>query len=130
MDISGPSEFYTKCLWDKGPVVACNLHFYPSNPMNGEKSPSMFLQHQLFLPVVPHLQVLRGGKLQCLPNAMECHDVVQSCCGLLSGTITFQHVFVTFAFSRTHGRPRLFQCLALYLNVGTQPLRLHQKLVN
>lgn len=116
---SGPSEFYTKYLWDKGWTIAYNLHFYPNNQMNSEKRPSMFLQHQLFLPVAPCLKSFQGGG--CTVVASKCLGVMQSCCGLvccLSGTIAFQHVFVAFAFSRTHWTRRVFQCLVPCLNVG------------
>lgn len=29
--LSGPSELYTKGLWNKGQMIAYNLHFYPNN---------------------------------------------------------------------------------------------------
>lgn len=54
---------FTQFLWDKGEMVAYNLYFDPNNQMNGEKSPSMFLQHQLLLPVAPCLKILQGGRL-------------------------------------------------------------------
>lgn len=99
---------FTQFLWDKGQMIAYSLYFDPNNQMSGEKSPSMFLQHQLLLPVAPCLKILQGGRLWWLPNASV------SCCGLvccLSGTITFQHVFVVFLLAELAGAIGYFSVL-------------------